>query len=191
MSRKITQEWILSGARGHLVKDRLMSKAVKNVDTGCMEMQSGLDRCGYGRFKINGRSLGAHKISYILHHGDYDQDNLEIMHSCDNPKCINPDHLSVGSHSENIIDCILKGRHSTASINCDVNISGLIMYFSSRKLALFSSEKYYYGSECKKHGNVARITSSGECCKCRAEYNNKRRITNSRVAGCPLVVSVA
>lgn len=83
------------------------------LDNGCINYTGNKDQYGYGRFKIGGRNLGAHKVSYILHEGDYDQDNLELMHTCDNRSCINPKHMRPATHTENIQDCIDKGRHSS------------------------------------------------------------------------------
>lgn len=52
----------------------------------------------------------AHRISYMMHKGDFQQ-NLCVCHTCDNPACVNPDHLFIGSHKDNAIDKIAKGRN--------------------------------------------------------------------------------
>jgi len=78
-------------------------------DSGCQIYTGSLDRCGYGAFKVGGRSLGAHKVMYILTYGDYDQDKYEMLHSCHNPSCINPIHLSHGTHKQNLDAVISRG----------------------------------------------------------------------------------
>jgi hypothetical protein len=60
---------------------------------------------------MNGKSrwMTAHRYAWILTHGEPDAD-LEIMHICDVPACCNPEHLKLGTHAENMADCVAKGR---------------------------------------------------------------------------------
>jgi hypothetical protein len=68
---------------------------------------------GYGQLGgIGGRGGGAilaHRLSYQIHKGEIPE-GMVVMHSCDNPSCVNPDHLSVGTQSQNILEAIAKGR---------------------------------------------------------------------------------
>lgn len=66
---------------------------------------------GYGSFRFNGRPTGAHRISWMLANGKLPSSSKVIMHSCDNPACVNPGHLSEGTQSQNVRDCVTKGRH--------------------------------------------------------------------------------
>lgn len=63
----------------------------------------------YGHFHIRDRSLKAHRVAYILENGKIPK-GLYVLHSCDNPLCVNPSHLFLGTHSDNIKDCVMKGR---------------------------------------------------------------------------------
>lgn len=54
----------------------------------------------------------AHRFSYSIHKGDIPEGKI-VMHSCDNPRCVNPDHLSAGTMKENMDDCIKKGRRAS------------------------------------------------------------------------------
>lgn len=60
---------------------------------------------------ICGSRKVAHRVSYELHHGPIDAENL-ICHSCDNPSCVNPRHLFQGSSRDNRLDCTGKWRHA-------------------------------------------------------------------------------
>jgi len=148
------------------------------------------DRCGYGRMKIGSHNLGAHKVAYLMLVGDYDQSKLELMHTCDNPACVNPEHIIPATHKENMDDCINKGRHTSQIYKISIgrkrqkaidscyhgknNESTLIAFFLSRKIALALSEKTYRGSVCEKHQMPIRKTNNGACIYCTEEYRIKK-----------------
>lgn len=83
--------------------------SVARRDDGCWVWLGAKDRDGYGRVMVDGRTMGAHRIAYEESHGPV-PDGLVVMHSCDNPSCVNPDHLRVGTQAENIQDRDAKGR---------------------------------------------------------------------------------
>jgi len=63
----------------------------------------------YGRFRINGKFYRAHRISYVLAYGEI-QGNMFICHKCDNPSCVRPDHLFMGTPKDNFNDMLSKNR---------------------------------------------------------------------------------
>ena len=89
---------------------RFWAKVKKAGPNDCWEWQAYTNTGGYGRFKAGGNDiLLAHRYSYELHHGPIPDGSI-VMHSCDNPPCCNPAHLSVGTHKENAADKVDKGR---------------------------------------------------------------------------------
>lgn len=103
-----SREELLSYKTREPILSKLARKSFLNEE-GCQIYTGSLDRSGYGRFKIGGRNLGAHKVMYIMKRGDFDQEKYEILHSCHNPSCININHLSVGTHLENLQQSIDRG----------------------------------------------------------------------------------
>jgi hypothetical protein len=80
---------------------RLMSGYELDVETGCWLWMKTKYRNGYGWLKVFGKNFLAHRYSYELHKGPI-QEGMEVMHTCDNPACINPNHLEMGTHTQNM-----------------------------------------------------------------------------------------
>lgn len=75
-------------------------KAVQDRDTGCLIWSGGLNRDGYGRFRFNGIRYLSHRLAWILIKGEISE-GLLVCHKCNNPPCINPLHLKLGTDADN------------------------------------------------------------------------------------------
>ncbi len=73
---------------------------------------------GYGRIFISGKAKKAHRVSYELHFGEI-PDGLLVLHKCDNPICVRPGHLFLGTHLDNCLDKHKKGRENIESRSGD------------------------------------------------------------------------
>lgn len=83
-----------------------------NEENGCLEWIKSVNRMGYGRTSMNGIQYFAHRIAYALYYQEDPGDKL-VMHLCDNPRCSNPFHLTLGTHDDNSKDMVRKGRSQT------------------------------------------------------------------------------
>lgn len=89
------------------VENRFWAKVRKG--NGCWEWSGGRDRRNYGHLEVNRRNILAHRFSWTLHFGPIPKGML-VCHSCDNPGCVRPDHLFLGTKKDNAQDAKRKGR---------------------------------------------------------------------------------
>lgn len=79
------------------------------TETGCWEWQGNRNAGGYGRTTVNGVRMLSHRAMWEREHGVI-PDGMLVLHTCDNPPCINPAHLFLGTHFDNTADAREKGR---------------------------------------------------------------------------------
>lgn len=122
------------------IADYLESHSVPEPNSGCqLWLAAGASQKDYGHFRVRiakGKyeDRYAHRESYRLAHGPIPP-GLMVMHACDTPQCINPDHLSVGTHTANQFDRSVRSRVR------DRNLPSHVSYIASRRAYLFSLMK--------------------------------------------------
>lgn len=94
--------------------ERFWSKVrITNNPNDCWEWQaSGLEK-GYGTFYVNKKKYLSHRVSWQMAFGKIPE-GLKVLHECDNPKCVNPLHLFLGTQKDNMEDMTEKGRRASA-----------------------------------------------------------------------------
>jgi hypothetical protein len=100
----------MGGPRANNIDDFMYM--VSFVDSGCWEWQGGLNKDGYGIFNMIKltRSRLAHRICFAYFKPDEYSDDLFALHKCDNPKCVNPEHLYMGDNYDNAQDRMERKR---------------------------------------------------------------------------------
>ena len=134
--------------------DRFFNHVKKT--SSCWLWSAYKDKNGYGRIKVNGVSRCAHVVSWAIKN-KREPDNC-ILHSCDNPSCVNPDHLRDGTHRENTQDSVNRKRHfEAAKTRCNkghlFSPENTISYNGARKCRTCNNDRCIARYHARKKGN--------------------------------------
>jgi hypothetical protein len=129
-------------------------KHVDKTASGCWNWTAFKDKNNYGQFCLGTKRVGAHRFSLLIAGFDLTTGPV-VMHHCDNPSCVNPAHLKITTQSENIQDCINKGRFKKKQKTCQTplglfdslksaSLAHNISHWSLRRLIVKYPTEYYY-----------------------------------------------
>lgn len=99
----------LAAAWAKTMPDRFWAKTIPEPNTGCWLWMGSTWGGGYGQVRINRRTRFAHRVAWEVSNGPI-PNGLFVLHRCDNPPCVNPAHLFLGTHQDNMDDMMRKGR---------------------------------------------------------------------------------
>src|SRR5271170_6305273 len=101
------------------VKKRFWEKVAFIPFHSCYEWTASKHINGYGWFRMKDKMAKAHRISWEIHFGEIPK-GLGVLHACDNPSCVRPEHLFLGTQQDNAIDMIKKGRGTARFTDIDI-----------------------------------------------------------------------
>lgn len=132
-------------------KDMIRFNKKYEIDhiTKCWNWIAGKSKTGYGAFKLNGKQLGSHRVSWMFNKGNIPK-NMQICHKCDNRSCVNPDHLFLGNAFDNMQDAYNKGRMKNTFKSAEKHINSKLNWEKVREI------RYKYNNTKTSHRKLAK-----------------------------------
>lgn len=103
--------------------DKHRAKIAFSGPDECWLWTSGKTSKGYGLIWGRGKNLKAHREAYEAEHGSGTADGLVVRHKCDTPECVNPAHLELGTHVDNVRDKVERGRQAKGEANGNAKLT--------------------------------------------------------------------
>ncbi len=139
----------------NVIVERLRKFYQEDSKTGCWNWIGSKNTDGYGNFRVGSKIVGAHRLSYELLVGPIPKD-ICVLHICDNPSCVNPDHLWLGTHADNSADKVAKNRQEKGEDRKDAKLTEDQILLIRRDNRIHSKIAEEYGID---QSTVSRIRS--------------------------------
>ena len=144
------------------IAKRFWRKVDRMGKKDCWIFRATVSACGYGLFSKNGSSALAHRVSWWIHYGEIPKRKL-VLHKCDNPPCVNPNHLFIGTPKDNAIDRAKKGRsnHPIGGRNGrEILSESDVKAMRQSNLSCYKLADIYLISKSTAHAAISRKTWS-------------------------------
>lgn len=141
---------------------RFWEKVKIKQNENCWEWMASIKPSGYGQIRINGRTEYAHRVSYELAYGEIPSGML-VRHKCDNPLCVRPEHLEIGTQFDNMLDMKSRGRARHVGMPGERNPSAKIS--DVQMVEIISSKKCSLSELASKYG-----VTKQRICQIRKQY---------------------
>ena len=159
---------------GSTVEEKL-SLNYKVNKNGCWIWQGAVTSKGYGSIQIgDGKTESVHRLAYELWVGEIPE-GLHVLHKCDTPKCINPDHLFAGTNQDNVTDKINKGRAFTGNHKGEKNENSKLTNGKISRIKKMIEKGNFNQTEIGKMFDVSRQTICGINRGKRWKHLNRKR----------------
>jgi hypothetical protein len=147
------------------------SNSIPEPNTGCLIWEKSCSTFGYGYIRINKKTKNTHRVIFEEYYGEINSKEV-VMHKCDTPSCNNINHLTKGTHKENSIDMVRKGRNRNGNENKTHCKNG-------HQLIIKNSKSYRSCKECiNKNKKQYYLKNKSELYKIHKEYMKTYRLKN-------------
>lgn len=141
------------------MKERFLARFTKDSTTGCWNWTGTRGRTGYGRLTIGKQAFLAHRLSYEMFCAPI-PDGMCVLHHCDNPSCVNPGHLFLGTQADNIADMVTKRRHAKGHIVAHVGTANFKAKLTESDVIAIRSDYISSGPELARRFGVSNVQIS-------------------------------